>query len=370
MAKKKAENKEKNNNSEEAKKEDGGGLVFTRPRSQMWTAGGSVFWTAVIVFVVTAAVFGGGMYFFQDYFFAKKINTYKQQIENLSNDLAFVIEVGGFRSFEEVEEAMACPVLGINEEKSAVLARGEVLGFTRLSPEEGVNKEIVDFIIDDKCQRFAWSVMEQNSEESESRIYVSNFDGTSISIINLYNTDYRVYFDFFEDNYIVYNYRPGDYVAREWFVELAKPTARLNLRNEEVIEWGEAYNFSPTLTHVVIRRDGRDILIDAEDKNEVAVLSQDGTDEAIDYLFAPDGSEVAYLFFKERESEDFLRQYAEFCDETPESELRIWNLRTRKIRSVETGNLPGMRLVGWTEDNLVDYSYLKPQPAAGTIELP
>jgi len=349
------------------------GLVYTRPKSLRWSPGGKIFWTAVVVFVFTAAVFGGGMYFYQDYFYSKKVSELKEQIRQLNENIDVLIPLAGLRSEEEVEEIMACSKLEISEGKDVILQNGAPLDFTRVSLNDNETWEIIDAIHDDNCQLIAWSVLGQNSDDESSvaRIYISNSEGTAIDAQDIYDKNILIYLSSFHENSIVYNYLSANEAAREWYNDLARPTAILNISSGKIDEMGEAYAVSPDLNYALIKRDGRDILIDAVDKDEVAVLSQDGSDEAIDYIFSPDSRAVAYLFFTGQENREFLKEYYDLCPDSPViGGVRLWNIRTRQLITLDPIEVQGMRLLKWNEDGTLQYSSLSPEVAEDSLVLP
>lgn len=349
------------------------GLVYTRPKSLRWSPGGKIFWTAVVVFVLTAVVFGGGMYFYQDYFYSKKVNDLKKQIEELNESLDILIPLAGLRSEEEIEEIMACSKLEIGEGRDVVYANGAPLDFTRVSSSENETWEIIDAIHDDDCELIAWSALGKNSADGSgaARIYVSNLEGTAMDIQDIYDKNVMIYLSAFRGNDIVYDYLLADRGSKEWYEDLARPTAILNIRTGRIDEMGETYTVSPDLNYALIKRDGKDILIDTEDKGEVAVLSQEGSDEAIDYIFSPDSRAVAYLFFAGQENQDFLKDYFALCPDEPViGGVRLWNIRTRKLIALDTVEVQGMRLLKWNDDGTLQYSSLSPGVTEDKLILP
>ncbi|NIP32290.1 hypothetical protein GWN26_00050 [Candidatus Saccharibacteria bacterium] len=349
------------------------GLVYTRPKSLRWSPGGRIFWTAVVVFVLTATIFGGGMYFYQDYFYSKKVSELKELIRQLSENIDVLIPLAGLRSEQEIEEIMACSKLEISEGKDVILQNGSPLDFTQASSNENETWEIIDAIHDNNCELIAWSVLGQNSvdESSVARIYISNSEGTAIDIQDIYEKNIMIYLSAFQGDNIIYTYLSADEASIKWYDDLARPTAILNMRSGKIDEMGEAYDVSPDLNFALIKRDGRDILIDAVDKSEVAVLSQDGSDEAIDYIFSPDSRAVAYLFFTGQENRDFLKEYYDLCPDSPViGGVRLWNIRNRQLITLDPIEVQGMRLLKWNEDGTLQYSSLSPEVAEDSLVLP
>jgi len=349
------------------------GLVYTHPKSMRWSPGSKTFWAAVIALVVSAVVFGGGIYFFQDYFYSHKIDTLNKQIKTLTEQVNILIPLAGLRSEDEISGIVSCPPLKISDDKATIMGAGSPMGFTQVPTGEELQWEIVDVIAEENCSRFAWSVIGLNPTDGSgvSRVYIAEFDGTSVDIEDLYDKPLLIDLERLDSNSLVFSYDVAGRVPGAWYEELAKPTALLNIRTGKIDEWGQVYAFSSDLTHLIIARNGRDIMIDADDRDEVAVLSQNGTDEAIDYTFSPDGTAVAYLFFSGQESQDFLKDYTELCQRSPVSAaIRIWNLRTRQLSTLQTQVVPGMRLVSWDEDGILKYTSLVPVPKEQSIILP
>lgn len=191
-------------------------------------------------------------------------------------------------------------------------------------------------------------------------------------ILTIFMQAYKVNFEFFEKNKIVYTYLPIDYVEGDWWNELAKPTALLDISSELIDEWGVAYDFSRDLAYIMVKREGRDLLIDAgANKDEIAVLSQDGTDEAIDYVFSPESKNVAYIFFNGQSDPNFFKDYFTYCQAEPIiGGVRLWNLRTRKLQTLDTLDVQGMRLLNWLDEDSIRYSTLTPQPSQDTLIIP
>ena len=350
------------------------GLVYTHPKSMRFKANRPSFWVVIVVFILTAIIAGTGTYFYQDYFYTQEIQNLEKQIAGLHDEVETLVRLAGLRSEEEIVEILACPNLKISEAKNSIFAAGLELEFTVAASDEEEIWEITDVMMDPECERFAWSTITTFPVDgtSISQIFVADLEGAIVDTYDMYEEAYNINFEFFEGNKIVYSYRPTDYVEGDWWNELARPMAILDISSELIDEWGEAYDFSRDLAYIMVKRDGRDLLIDAgANKDEIAVLSQDGTDEAIDYVFSPESKNVAYIFFNNQPDPNFFQEYFTYCQAEPIiGGVKLWNLRTRKLQTLDTSDVQGMRLLQWLDEESIRYSTLTPQPQQNTLVIP
>lgn len=350
------------------------GLVYTHPKSMRFKANRPSFWAAIIGFVLAAAIFSVGVYFYQDYFYSQQIQNLQERIVGIQEGVDILVRLSDLRSGEGMTEDTGCPDLEINESMGTVYMAGSPLDFTQVRSDEEEIWEIIDATMDSDCERVAWSTITTfpKNGSTNSQIFVADIEGSSVDVYELYQKATRINFEFFKADKIVYSYHPIGYVDGNWWNELSKPTALLDISTELVDEWGEVYDFSPDLAYVMVKRDGRDLLIDAgANKDEIAVLSQDGTDEAIDYIFSPESKNVAYIFFNGQDNPNFFQDYFTYCRVEPIiGGIRLWNLRTRELRTLDTLNVQGMRLLGWLDESSIRYSTPKPQPSEDTLVLP
>jgi hypothetical protein len=375
--KEKKEKDEEKKTKEEKPSEDKGGssgsgerkLVFTRPKDVMITSN-KVLWVAIITLVASALFFGAGVYFYQDYFYKSQIEKFEDQISLLNEEVQLFIQMSELRMSEvgKEEPATTCPQISITSTEDAVLAANSPLTFTR--PSEG-GWRITDASTDTACQRLAWSAAKTTEEGAVSVIYVSTIDGQGLETYNIFETAREINLLEFDNRTIVFSHHGLGDGSPEWWEGLKDSTAKLDLNTGEVYQWGEVYSYSADLGYAVIYKEGKDILVDLGDGEELAVLSEDGQDEALDYVFSSDGQRVAYIFIPGQEGSEFYSDYFDICEDILlEGQIRTWDIARVGHSVVYSGNVNGMRLIDWQSSGKINYTKWEADNVAKTLQIP
>ena len=343
------------------------GPIFTHRKREPWAIGGKSFWASVIVFVLTTAVIGAGIYFYQAYFYQRQIESLTKQIEILNEQVEVVTGLLGVRELEETDESF-CPTLEISKDKKTVIANGEALVFTTLSAK---GAEIVSVIGNPDCKRFAYSTVSFLEDQTESKIFVSDYQGNDIRDYVVYELfAHNINFKEFKEGQLLFTHAPYGSKS-ESILMPAVDTAVFDTADGSVKEWGRTYAYSLNWHSAVIDREGSSVLRNLEEDEDIAVLAKLGEDYAGDFVFSEDGETITYLYFTKVKDDSFLHNYFEYNNEEVviDGIIRIWDIKTGTHTGILSGNMKGIRLDS-LQKGVLSYTKWEPGPVERMLVLP